>query len=256
MEASQTGAPRPSEPRGRFIAADSTETERLTGTCARGAAIRPHVPMRPLWLCRVCAAPWPCQPARLMLTMDYRRTGSGCPYMAGRLFDATGDLITLNPHAVPPRRELFERFLAWTRRRPGRRKAESPPPARRGQGLSDRCRPGSPPAQRGHVVIVGRVHGRSDAQVPQRVRVAVEPLQRPAQHVVGVVVGWGPGRPVPQLLLGAAELGGLEVRPGQQHARRSCRARPPSTGSAAGPLRSGHPSKYMVARWTPPEDPS
>ncbi|MEU7616342.1 hypothetical protein AB0B27_09630 [Micromonospora rifamycinica] len=79
-----------------------------------------HVPMRPLWLCRVCAAPWPCQPARLMLTRDYRRDRIGLSvYLAGRLFDATGDLITLNPDAVPPPTELFDRFLAWTRRRAG-----------------------------------------------------------------------------------------------------------------------------------------
>ncbi len=74
--------------------------------------------MRPLWLCRVCAAPWPCQPARLLLTMDYRRDRVGLSvYMAGMLFDATGDLIKLNPNSVPPPGELFERFLAWTRRR-------------------------------------------------------------------------------------------------------------------------------------------
>ncbi|KWV29456.1 hypothetical protein AWV63_28495 [Micromonospora rifamycinica] len=82
--------------------------------------MRPHVPMRPLWRCRVCAAPWPCQPARLMLTRDYRRDRVGLSvYMAGRLFDATGDLVTLNPNAVPAPAELFDRFLAWTRRRTG-----------------------------------------------------------------------------------------------------------------------------------------
>lgn len=76
--------------------------------------------MRPLWLCRVCAAPWPCQPARLALTRDYRQDRVGLSvYLAGRLFDATGDLVTLNPNAVPPPAELFERFPAWTRRRAG-----------------------------------------------------------------------------------------------------------------------------------------
>ncbi|MFC8902056.1 hypothetical protein [Micromonospora sp. NPDC057140] len=39
-------------------------------------------------------------------------------FMAGMLFDATGDLVKLNPNAVPPPAELFERFLAWTKRGP------------------------------------------------------------------------------------------------------------------------------------------
>ncbi|MCM0677147.1 hypothetical protein NCC78_20990 [Micromonospora phytophila] len=81
--------------------------------------IRPHLPMRPLWLCRVCAAPWPCQPARLLLLMDYRRDRVGLSvYMAGILFDATADLMTLNPNPGPSPRELFDRFLAWTARQP------------------------------------------------------------------------------------------------------------------------------------------
>ncbi|WP_231932515.1 hypothetical protein [Micromonospora rifamycinica] len=55
-----------------------------------------------------------------MLTRDYRRDRVGLSvYMAGRLFDATGDLVTLNPNAVPAPAELFDRFLAWTRRRTG-----------------------------------------------------------------------------------------------------------------------------------------
>ncbi|MEH1164501.1 hypothetical protein V6V47_03845 [Micromonospora sp. CPCC 205539] len=78
-------------------------------------AVRPHLPMRPLWLCRVCAAAWPCPPARLLLTMEYRRDRVALSvYMAGQLFDATADLITLNPNPAPTPVELFERFLAWT----------------------------------------------------------------------------------------------------------------------------------------------
>lgn len=78
-------------------------------------AVRPHVPMRPRWLCRVCAAAWPCPPARLLLGMEYRRDRVGLSvYMAGCLFDATADLIEISPHAVPSPAELFDRFLAWT----------------------------------------------------------------------------------------------------------------------------------------------
>ncbi|MFC4021879.1 hypothetical protein ACFOW4_28610 [Micromonospora sp. GCM10011542] len=80
-------------------------------------AVRPHLPMRPLWLCRVCAAPWPCQPARLLLGMEYRRDRvSLSVYMAGQLFDATADLIKLNPHPTTTPAELFDKFLAWTAR--------------------------------------------------------------------------------------------------------------------------------------------
>jgi hypothetical protein len=37
-----------------------------------GRRVIPHVPMRPLWRCRSCAAEWPCQPARLSLLVEYR----------------------------------------------------------------------------------------------------------------------------------------------------------------------------------------
>ncbi|MEV4386877.1 hypothetical protein AB0J68_14360 [Micromonospora sp. NPDC049580] len=80
-------------------------------------AMRPHLPMRPLWLCRVCAAAWPCQPARLLLTMEYRRDRVGLSvYMAGLLFEATADLIKLNPNPAPSPADLFARFVGWTAR--------------------------------------------------------------------------------------------------------------------------------------------
>ncbi len=75
--------------------------------------VRPHVPMRPLWLCRVCAAPWPCQPARLLLLLDYRRDRVALSiHMAGCLFDATADLLRANPNPA----DLFDRFIGWTAR--------------------------------------------------------------------------------------------------------------------------------------------
>lgn len=39
-------------------------------------------------------------------------------YMASQLFDATADLLTLNPEPAPDPRELFDRFLAWTAQPP------------------------------------------------------------------------------------------------------------------------------------------
>ncbi|MFG1868286.1 hypothetical protein [Micromonospora arborensis] len=78
-------------------------------------ALRPHLPMRPLWLCRVCAAAWPCPPGRLLLTMEYRRDRVALSvYMASQLFDATADLIKLNPNPAPTPAELFDRFLGCT----------------------------------------------------------------------------------------------------------------------------------------------
>lgn len=80
-------------------------------------AVRPHVPIRPLWLCRVCAAPWPCPPARLLLLMDFRRDRVTLSvHLAGCLFDATADLLKLNPDGVPSPKDLFDRFLGWTGR--------------------------------------------------------------------------------------------------------------------------------------------
>ena len=72
------------------------------------------------------------------------------------------------------------------------------------------------PVERDPVVVVVGVHGGGDAQVPQGVGGPVLPLQGAPQHVVGVVVAGVLVDQRPQLLLGAAELGGLEVRPGQQ----------------------------------------
>ncbi|WP_433231923.1 hypothetical protein ACQP2H_08280 [Micromonospora sp. CA-248260] len=37
-------------------------------------------------------------------------------YMASQLFEATADLVRLNPHPAPSPAELFDRFLAWTAR--------------------------------------------------------------------------------------------------------------------------------------------
>ncbi|MFC4091651.1 hypothetical protein [Micromonospora sp. GCM10011541] len=39
-------------------------------------------------------------------------------YLAGQLFDATADLIKLNPSPAPSPADLFDRFLAWAAQRP------------------------------------------------------------------------------------------------------------------------------------------
>jgi hypothetical protein len=74
----------------------------------------PHLAVRPLWLCRACAAPWPCGPARRHLRREYAPDRVGLSvYLAGVLYEATADLLALGTEVTP--KELFERFLAWTR---------------------------------------------------------------------------------------------------------------------------------------------
>ncbi|MEV4842342.1 hypothetical protein AB0K20_03845 [Micromonospora matsumotoense] len=53
--------------------------------------------------------------------MEYRRDRVALSiYLASQLFEATADLVRLNPHPAPSPAELFDRFLAWTARPPTR----------------------------------------------------------------------------------------------------------------------------------------
>ncbi|MBQ1051595.1 hypothetical protein KBX50_24375 [Micromonospora sp. C51] len=73
-----------------------------------------HVPLRPLWLCPACAAPWPCAAARLTLLADYRDSPVALSiYLGGMLYDAVEDLYRLNPHDAPKPAALHDRFLGW-----------------------------------------------------------------------------------------------------------------------------------------------
>lgn len=77
--------------------------------------VHQHLPRRPSWLCRVCAATWPCASARMLLRVEYGTDRVALSiYMASQLFDATADLLRLNPDPPPDPQELFTRFLAWT----------------------------------------------------------------------------------------------------------------------------------------------
>ncbi|MEV5820359.1 flavin reductase [Micromonospora haikouensis] len=74
----------------------------------------PHLPMRPLWRCRRCGAPWPCGPARLSLLVEYRGDRTALLfYLALLMQEATAHLTALNP-ASPPG-DLTNRFLSWVR---------------------------------------------------------------------------------------------------------------------------------------------
>ncbi|MFE9183679.1 hypothetical protein ACFYMB_10125 [Micromonospora haikouensis] len=85
---------------------------------ARATTTAQHLPLRPLWLCRACAAPWPCAPARLALLREYADDRVALLiHLAGLLHEATTQLYTLNPHDAPEPAQLFARFLGWARSR-------------------------------------------------------------------------------------------------------------------------------------------
>nr|WP_091091444.1 hypothetical protein [Micromonospora nigra] len=80
--------------------------------------MRRHEAARPAWRCRVCAAPWPCQPAKLALRAEYAHDPVGLSiYLCTLLHDAVADELRLHRRPPDPA-ELFTRFVAWTRPRP------------------------------------------------------------------------------------------------------------------------------------------
>jgi hypothetical protein len=97
-----------------------TPANRPSAFNRRPLCVLPHVPIRPLWLCRLCAAPWPCATARLNLEAEYGDDRAGLSvYMATALHEAVEDLHKLNPEPSQDPAELFVRFIAWTQRGPG-----------------------------------------------------------------------------------------------------------------------------------------
>ncbi len=73
-----------------------------------------HTPLRPLWCCRACAAPWPCGPARLALLREYAQDRVVLLiHLGGLLHEAAGHLHTLDPDDEPDPKRLFDRFLGW-----------------------------------------------------------------------------------------------------------------------------------------------
>ncbi|OKI77758.1 hypothetical protein A6A27_17010 [Micromonospora sp. CB01531] len=80
----------------------------------RPVVSRPHTPLRPLWLCRACAAPWPCPIARLTLLREYVDDRVALlVYLGGMLHDAAGELHLLHPQDGPTPGHLYARFLGW-----------------------------------------------------------------------------------------------------------------------------------------------
>ncbi|MCF0096773.1 hypothetical protein B0E54_05641 [Micromonospora sp. MH99] len=86
---------------------------------------RPHLPMRPAWLCRNCAAPWPCSRAQLDLVGEfYGHSLALALYLASCMNEAIQDQFNLGGH--PDLVEMHARFLGWLSltRRPRHRRPE------------------------------------------------------------------------------------------------------------------------------------
>ncbi|WP_233558956.1 hypothetical protein [Micromonospora radicis] len=97
--------------------------------------VHQHLPERPGWTCRACSRQWPCPAARMLLRVEYDLDRVGLSvYLAGQLFDATGDLLRSAEGPPPTPGELFDRFLAWAAprswRQPGHPPRHRPGPAR------------------------------------------------------------------------------------------------------------------------------
>jgi hypothetical protein len=68
--------------------------------------------MRPTWRCRVCAARWPCGPARITLLAEFHRNRVALSlYLSAQYFAALQDLTEYAPNA--PREDLYARFIGW-----------------------------------------------------------------------------------------------------------------------------------------------
>ncbi len=67
-----------------------------------------HLPMHPSWLCGSCLKPWPCDPAREALVIEYRQmpTALGL-YLQAQKDQAREELLGYNTE------ELDERFVDW-----------------------------------------------------------------------------------------------------------------------------------------------
>ncbi|SCL38426.1 hypothetical protein GA0074692_5007 [Micromonospora pallida] len=76
---------------------------------------RDHIAARPPWRCRACGAPWPCQPAKLLLLDLYADDRLGLMVDLGvTMAAALPDLSHTE--------NLLDRFVRWAR--PPRRRTE------------------------------------------------------------------------------------------------------------------------------------
>ncbi|WKU04672.1 hypothetical protein [Micromonospora sp. HUAS LYJ1] len=93
----------------------ATALERWRQAAARRDGPGPHVAARPAWRCRACAAPWPCQPAKLSLRREYAHDRPALSiYLWLLMHDAITDALRVATGPVDPA-TYFTRFIAWTR---------------------------------------------------------------------------------------------------------------------------------------------
>jgi hypothetical protein len=79
----------------------------------------PHQPLRPPWICRCDAQPWPCADARLALSHEYADNRvTLCVYLGTSLAEAVRDLYVLNSAGAPEPALLANSFLDWVLRHP------------------------------------------------------------------------------------------------------------------------------------------
>ncbi|MGC9666163.1 hypothetical protein ACNTMW_06340 [Planosporangium sp. 12N6] len=77
------------------------------------ARMNVHVPIRPLWVCAGCGAPWPCETRRHQLGAEFDGTPVSLGLLMGGYFvDCCADLPN---RAVG---ELYGRFLGWLTQQP------------------------------------------------------------------------------------------------------------------------------------------
>ncbi|SCG58027.1 hypothetical protein [Micromonospora halophytica] len=75
----------------------------MTGGFPAPAGGGRHVAARPIWRCRACGAPWPCQPAKLHLRREYAHDPAGlATYLCLLMHDAINDDLQLRPGRLGP----------------------------------------------------------------------------------------------------------------------------------------------------------
>ncbi|WP_307820982.1 hypothetical protein [Micromonospora humidisoli] len=105
-----TGGPRRGQP--APVTPQEGGAQRWRQAAGRQEGPGPHVAA---WRCRVCAAPWPCQPAKLSLRREYAHDRPALAiYLCLLMHDAIADALRVGTGPVDPA-AYFTRFLAWTR---------------------------------------------------------------------------------------------------------------------------------------------
>ncbi|MFI5492196.1 hypothetical protein [Actinoplanes sp. NPDC051859] len=72
-----------------------------------------HLPSRPSWDCTTCGEPWPCAPAKIALTEEFREDPlSLALYLWAQLEAAIDDFMG---NRLPIPQDLYHRLVGWRR---------------------------------------------------------------------------------------------------------------------------------------------